>query len=176
MGRLTTIDPAQATGKVKEIFEGPLKGKTFNLFKAMANSPAALEAYLGLSGALNHGTLSGKEREIIQLTIGEANNCGYCVAAHTAIGKGLGLSEAQTIEARRGKLTDPKLNALTRFTLAVHEKKGFVSSEDLAAFKSAGYNDGHVAEVVAGYALAVYTNTFNHLNETAIDFPAPPKI
>jgi AhpD family alkylhydroperoxidase len=167
MGRLTTIDPAQATGKVKEIFEGPLKGKTFNLFKAMANSPAALEAYLGLSG---------KEREIIQLTIGEANNCGYCVAAHTAIGKGLGLSEAQTIEARRGKLTDPKLNALTRFTLAVHEKKGFVSSEDLAAFKSAGYNDGHVAEVVAGYALAVYTNTFNHLNETAIDFPAPPKI
>lgn len=176
MPRMTTIDPAAATGHVKEIFEGPLKGKTFNIFKTMAHSPAALDAYLGLAGALGRGVLSGKEREVIQLAIGQVNNCDYCTAAHTAIGKGAGLTEAQTIEARRGALADPKLNALVRFTLNIHEKRGFVSDADLGAFRAAGYNEAAVAEVLANYALAVYTNYFNHVNETTTDFPPAPKI
>jgi len=173
---MTTIEPANATGHVKEVFEGPLKGKTFNIFKTMAHSTAALDGYLGLSGALGKGVLDGKEREVIQLAIGQANNCDYCQAAHTAIGKGAGLTEAQTIEARRGTLADAKLDALAKFALKLHEKRGFVSDADLASFKDAGYNEAAVAEVVANYALAVYTNYFNHVNQTAIDFPAAAKI
>jgi len=173
---MTTIEPANATGHVKEVFEGPLKGKTFNIFKTMAHSTAALDGYLGLSGALGKGVLDGKEREVIQLAIGQANNCDYCQAAHTAIGKGAGLTEAQTIEARRGTLADAKLDALAKFALKLHEKRGFVSDADLASFTDAGYNEAAVAEVVANYALAVYTNYFNHVNQTAIDFPAAAKI
>jgi len=176
MPRMTTIEPANATGHVKEVFEGPLKGKTFNIFKTMAHSTAALDGYLGLSGALGKGVLDGKEREVIQLAIGQANNCDYCQAAHTAIGKGAGLTEAQTIEARRGTLADAKLDALAKFALKLHEKRGFVSDADLASFTDAGYNEAAVAEVVANYALAVYTNYFNHVNQTAIDFPAAAKI
>ncbi|QYK48294.1 MAG: carboxymuconolactone decarboxylase family protein [Phycisphaeraceae bacterium] len=176
MARLSLIDPASSTGKVKEILDGPLAGKHFNIFKAMANSPAALQAYLGLSGALGHGGLSGKEREVVQLAVGSLNGCGYCEAAHTAIGKSVGLTEAQTIEARRGTMSDPKLNALARFTVAIHEKRGHISDDDIRAFKSAGYGDGHIAEVVAGYALAVYTNYFNHIAQTPIDFPPAPSI
>lgn len=176
MARLAPVNPATASGKAKEIFDGPLAGKHFNMFKSMANSPAALQAYLGMSGALSHGMLSGQEREVVQLAVGAANACDYCVAAHTAIGKSLGLSEAQTIEARRGALKDAKLNALARFALAIHEKRGHVSDQDLAAIRAAGYTDGHIAEVVAGYALALYTNYFNHIAEPAIDFPPPPKV
>ncbi|MBL8764770.1 MAG: carboxymuconolactone decarboxylase family protein [Phycisphaerae bacterium] len=176
MSRLQAVDPSRCTGRAKEIFEGPLKGKAFNIFKSMGNSAAALDGYLGLSGALNGAGLSAAERETVQLAIGEANNCGYCVAAHTAIGTGAGLSEAQTVEARRGHLKDARLNAVARFALAIHEKKGFVSDEDVRAFRAAGYTDGHVAEVVACYALAVFTNYFNHVNGTAVDFPAPPAI
>lgn len=176
MPRITAVNPAGATGRNKEIFEGPLKGKHFNIFKAMATSPAGLDFYLGMAGALGKATLSEKEREVVQLAIGEANNCGYCAAAHTLIGKGAGLTEAQTVEARRGHLGDAKLNALARFTLSLHEKKGHVSDADLGAFKSAGYTDASVVEVVAAYALAVFTNYFNHVNETALDFPAAPAI
>lgn len=176
MPRLHVVDPAHATGRTKEIFDGPLKGKHLNIFKGMANSPAALDAYLGMAGALNKTALTGAEREAIQLAIGQANNCSYCVAAHTAIGKSLGLTEGQTIEARRGRLADPKLNALVRFALALHEKKGFVSDKDLAEVRAAGYTDGHIAEAVAVYALALYTNYFNHVNDTAVDFPAPPSV
>lgn len=174
MARLTVVDPATATGAIKDIFEGPLKGKHFNLFKGMANSPAALQAYLGLAGAVGHGMLSAKERETIALAVGQANDCGYCVAAHTALGKMAGLTEAETVAIRKRAPADAKLAALTRFVGALHEKKGFVGDADLAAFKAAGYGDGHVAEVVANYALNVYTNYFNHVNGTAIDFPEPP--
>lgn len=176
MARLATIDPAAATGRAKELFDGPFKTLRFNIFKSLATSPAALEAYGTFHGALSHGVLNAKERETIQLAIGQANSCDYCVAAHTVIGKMSGLTDAQTVEARRGTLADAKLNALTKFTLAIHEKQGHVSDADLSAFKAAGYSDGAVAEVVANYALAIYTNYFNHVNNTVSDFPAVPAI
>ncbi|MEO0483142.1 MAG: carboxymuconolactone decarboxylase family protein [Planctomycetota bacterium] len=177
MARLATVDPASATGRAKEIFEGPLKGKHFNIFKAIANSPAALDFYLAMGGAAAKFSLSPAEQEAVQLTVGEANGCAYCAAAHTAIGKGAGLSEEQTIEARRGHITgDAKLGALTKFASAIHEKRGNVSDDDVSTFKAGGYDDGAVAEVVAIYAFATFTNYFNHVNDTPVDFPAAPAL
>ncbi len=176
MARLKTIEPAQAEGKAKELFEGPLKGTEINIFKGMANSPAVLDAYLAMSGALEKGLLTGEEREAIMLVIGEANQCGYCVAAHTMLGKQAGLSDEQTVEARKAQMSDPKLAAVVTFAKAVHEKKGWVDDKDLDAFRAAGYTDGHIAEVVANYALSVFTNYFNHVNDTDLDLPKPPTL
>jgi alkylhydroperoxidase family enzyme len=53
----------------------------------MAQSPAVLEAYLNFAGALNNGSLDAKVRAQIALIVGQTNSCGYCVAAHTALGK-----------------------------------------------------------------------------------------
>jgi uncharacterized peroxidase-related enzyme len=177
MPRLNVVDPSEATGRVKEIFDGPLKGKELNIFKGLANSPAGLEGYLGLAGALGHGGLTKAEQEAVALAIAEANDCDYCRAAHTFIGKEAGLTEAQTVAARRGAVEgDAKLDALVRFTLRLHEKKGFVSADDLRDFKAAGYDDGHVVDVVVAYTLNTLTNYFNHVNDTAVDLPAPPAL
>ena len=138
---LNVVDPAATDGRVREIFDGPLAGKHLNIFKGLANSPAGLEAYLGLTGALGKGSLSPREHEAVALALAEANDCGYCRAAHTAIGKQAGLTERQTIDARKGHVEDdPKLGALVSFTLRLHEKKGFVDDADLDAFRSAGYS------------------------------------
>lgn len=177
MSRLKTIDPAKSEGRVKELFDGPLKGKHFNLFKGFANSPAVLDAYLAFSGALNKSALTGPERELVALATAEANDCAYCRAAHTAIGKSLGIAEDQTVQARRGAIAgDPRRDAIVKFTLRLHEKRGHVSDQDLTDFRAAGFNDGHIAEVIAAYALNVFTNYFNHVNDTAVDFPAPPAL
>lgn len=171
------VDPTTATGAVKKIFDGPLKGKHFNVFKGLANSPAALKATLDFNVALAEGVLTGAEREIIALTIGELNNCDYCIAAHTKTGKMAGLTEDQTVAARKGdSLGDPKLNTFAAFVRILHEKHGFVTDEDLNTVKAAGYNDGAIVEIVAGYAQNVLTNFFNHVNETEIDFPAVPAL
>lgn len=176
MPRLQVVDPAQAAGRVKEIFEGPLKGKALNIFKGMANSAAVLDAYLAFSGALGKTGLSKAEQEVIQLAIGEANQCDYCLAAHTMIGKGAGLSDADALAARHGTSPTPRLAALATFARTLHEKRGMVADSDLAAFRQAGFTDAHIAEVVSVYALATFTNLFNHVNQTVLDFPAAPKI
>jgi uncharacterized peroxidase-related enzyme len=177
MPRLNVVDPATATGPVKDIFDGPLKGKHFNIFKGLANSPAALNAYLGLAGALGQGMLTPTEREAIALAVSEANQCDYCVAAHTAIGKGAGLTEDQTLEARKAEFDgDSRMDSLVKFAMLLQEKRGNVSNDDIAEFKAMGFEDGHVAEVVANYALNVFTNYFNHVNESEVDFPAAPPL
>lgn len=176
MPRLKVIDPATATGRSKEIFEGPLAGKHFNILKGLANSGAGFQAYLALSGALKEAALTTQERELVALLMAELNSCDYCLAAHSSAGKRLGLTEDQMLDARNGTATDPRHRALLAFTTALHEKKGFVSDEDLEDFRSVGYDDGHIVEVIATYALNLYTNYFNHVNETPVDFPAAPAL
>lgn len=173
MSRLHQIAPESATGKAKELLDAVKSklGLVPNMTLAMSNAPAALNGYLQFSGALSQGSLPAKTRELLALTIAEVNGCDYCLAAHTAIGKMTGLTSEQIRDSRQGTAVDPKANALIRFARLVLETKGRVSGGELRAFKDAGYDDGAVAEVVAHVALNVFTNYFNNVAETDIDFP-----
>ncbi len=173
MPRLHQIAPEAATGKAKELLDA-VKGKLGlvpNITRAMANSPAVLEGYLGLSGALGKGSLSAKSREQIALAVGQANRCDYCLAAHSAIGKMVGLTPDQILDSRRGTAIDPKTDAVIRFARKVVDERGQVSDADIAEVRAAGLDDGAIAEVVANVALNIFTNYFNHVAETDIDFP-----
>ena len=173
MSRLQQIAPEFATGKAKELLDA-VKGKLGlvpNMTRAMANAPAALNGYLQLSCALGHGTLPAKTREQIALAVSQANGCDYCLAAHTAIGRMTGLTADQIRDSRHGTAVDPKTDALLRFARLVANTKGRVSDGDLQTIREAGYDDGAIAEVVAHVALNVFTNYFNNLAETDIDFP-----
>lgn len=177
MPRLSPIDPAQATGKAKEIFDGPLKGKHLNIFKGMANSPHVLDMYLKMNQALSGISLSAKEVEAVQLAASNVAGCDYCQAAHTAIGKGHGLTDEQALGARRGRVEgDARMDALVRFTRAVTETRGGVRDEELEAFRKAGFDDRAVVEVVGLVALATLTNVFNNVHRPDIDFPAVPAV
>lgn len=176
MPRLNTIDPQKAHGRAKELFDGPLKNQQHNIFRAMANSPAALDAYVQQREALSRGVLTAKEREIIALTVGQINSCEYCVAAHTAVGQQVGLSEAETIAARTGELTDPRLAALVRFVSALNERRGFVTDGELDEMRSVGYEDAHLVEICAVFGMGMFTNLVNHVNHTELDFPPAPKL
>jgi uncharacterized peroxidase-related enzyme len=176
MPRLTPIAPEQAEGRAKELYEGPLAQMRINIFKSMINSPAAVEAYLAMNEALSNGLLDAAEREIVELAVSQANKCDYCLAAHTGLARKAGLSADDAKGARRGVLNNAKHSALATFAIALHEKKGWVSDDDLRAFKDAGYTDGHVAEVVANYAHATFSNFFNHVNDSELDLPAAPAL
>ncbi|MGE3107774.1 MAG: carboxymuconolactone decarboxylase family protein [Phycisphaerales bacterium] len=179
MPRIAPVDQAAAGGRVKEIFDGPLKGKTHNMFRSMGVSAAALDIYLSLVSHLRRGALSVKEMEIIQLAVGELNGCDYCMAAHTPGAQKAGLTLDQVMAARRGdagRMGDAKFAALLTFVLALHEKRGHVSDADVESLRSAGYSDAALAEIIGCYALAVYTNYFNHVNQTELDFPPAPAV
>jgi AhpD family alkylhydroperoxidase len=141
------------------------------MMKTMAESPAVLEAYLSFSGALAGGILNARLREQIALISAEINGCGYCASAHTAIGKMVGLGEDAILAARNGNAADAKDDAALKFASAVIVHRGEISDADLQAVKDAGFSDGEIGEIVANVALNIFTNYFNEIARTDIDFP-----
>jgi uncharacterized peroxidase-related enzyme len=147
-----------------------------NIIATMANSTAVANAYLGFSQSLSSGSLPARLREQIALVVGKTNNCGYCVAAHTALGKEAGLTEAETCDARRAQAKDEKEQAALSFAQKVVSERGWVSDEDVQRVREAGYDDGEIGEIVANVALNIFTNYFNHVAGTEVDFPAAPEL
>jgi uncharacterized peroxidase-related enzyme len=172
MSRLDLIDPQSATGRTKELLDAVRSKLGFvpNLTRALANSPAALAGYLELSAALAASSLPARLREQIALAVGEVNACGYCLSAHTAIGGKLGLSEAQMLDARRGTASDPKQAAILSLARRIVIQRGLIQDLDLRSARAAGVSDAEIAETVAVVALNVFTNWFNHVAGTPIDF------
>ena len=173
MSRINMIDPQQAEGKQKELLDSVQKklGMTPNLVRVFANSPAVLHGYLGLNEGLGEGTLDAKVGEQIALTVAETNGCEYCLAAHSAVSKMLGLNRDEILDARQGTSSDGRVDAALQFAKSVVEKRGWVSDEDLDRVRSAGYGDGEITEIVAHVVLNIFRNYFNHVAETPIDFP-----
>jgi uncharacterized peroxidase-related enzyme len=175
--RIIPVDPQTAQGKAKELLDAVKAklGLVPNMTRAMTVSPAVLEAYLGINGALSHGVLPPKVREQLALGVGQANGCDYCLSAHSALGKRAGLTDQAVLDGRRGHSADPKTDALLRFARTLVEKRGSVTDADVAAVREAGGGDAEIAEVVAHVGPNTFTNYFNTVAATTIDFPkAPP--
>jgi uncharacterized peroxidase-related enzyme len=174
MPRIQPLDPAAVTDpRTQELFAAAKAklGGVPNMLRTLGQSPAALAAYLGFSGAVAGGVLTAAVREQIALAVGQANGCDYCLSAHAALGKKAGLTDADVQAARHGTATDPTADALVRFARRVNEARGRVTDADVQAVRAAGATDAEIAEVVAAVALNVYTNWFNHVADPAIDFP-----
>ncbi|MBY0506815.1 MAG: carboxymuconolactone decarboxylase family protein [Bryobacteraceae bacterium] len=173
MQRLTSVNPAEATGKAKQLLDGVQAklGMTPNLMKTLATAPAALEAYLSFSGALGTGTLDAKLREQIALTVAQANACEYCLSAHSTIGKMVGLKPEEIAASRQAHSSDPKREAGLKFAQTVVVARGEVSDDALTLVRGAGYSDGEITEIVANVAINIFTNYFNHVARTDVDFP-----
>lgn len=167
-----TIDAAPAASR--PLLEAVKKqlGVAPNLFRLVANSPAALEGYVGLLGALGKGTLPAATHERIALGVAEFNGCDYCLSAHTYLGKNVAkLDEAEMAANRDARSGDAKADAALRFARTVLQKRGHVSDADVQHVKSAGYTDADIVEIVQHVALNVWTNYVNSVAQTAIDFP-----
>lgn len=144
-----------------------------NLFRLVSNSPAALEGYLGLSGALAKGELSAQTRERIALAVAEVNGCDYCLAAHTYLGKNLAkLDDSEIAANRHGGSNDAKADAAVRFAAKITHQRGRTDEADLMAVRAAGYDDAQIVEIVLHVALNTWTNYINLVGGTDLDFPA----
>jgi uncharacterized peroxidase-related enzyme len=175
MSRIPTpasIDAAPAASR--PILEAVNKqlGLVPNMFRLIANSPAALEGYVNLSAALSKGRLSPPTRERIALAVAEINGCSYCLSAHTYIGKNLSkLDDTEIAANRAGGSRDAQADAALRFAAKVVRERGHVSGADVEAVKAAGYDDAQVIEIVLHVALNTWTNFINEVAATDIDFP-----
>jgi len=173
MPRIAPIDTAKASAGVQATLSAVKAkiGMVPNLFTTFARSSAVLDGYLAFADALGKGMLTPAQREIISLTVGQANACGYCLSAHTLMGKGAGLSAEGIRNAREGKADSVIDNAVASFASRVVETRGQVTDADIAAARLAGLDDARIVEVIANVAINVLTNYTNNVAHTDIDFP-----
>lgn len=151
-------------------------GMVPNLVATMAHSSAVMKSYLEFSGALSQGVLSGRLREQISLVVGEKNHCAYCVSAHAMGGVAAGMTEQEVENARLGHAEDAKEHAALVFALAMVQERGHVSDDDLGALRDVGFSEGEIVEIMANVSLNMFTNYFNHVAATEIDFPLAPEL
>ncbi len=173
MPRIAPLDPTQASPATAEALFGVKTklGGLPNIILTLAHSPTALHGYLGFGSQQAQGLLDARQREIVALAVGQANRCGYCLAAHTVIGRGAGLNAEAIAAARAGHGLEPRDAALARFARTVVESRGNVDEREFEAFIGAGFGAGEAIEVVALVAQNTLTNYVNHLAGTAVDFP-----
>lgn len=167
-----TIEAAPATTHATLNGVKASLGVAPNLYRLTANSPAALEGFVALGGALGKGALDAKTRERIALAVANVNGCDYCNSAHSYISSKLLKQGDDEIAANRaGKSLDAKADAAVAFSAKVVAERGHISEADLAAVKAAGYTDAQLVEIVAHVALNTLTNYLNNVFDTDIDFP-----
>ena len=173
MPHIKVMEPSQATGATKELLDGFQKKVGFvpNILKQMANSPATLRSYLDFANTLGAGSLSPQLREQIAIAVAEANACEYCLSAHTAIGKMVGLNEHDLEASRRSRSDISKIDAALHFAHELVIRRGELGAADIETVRNAGYSDGEITEIVANVALNIFTNYFNKATGTVVDFP-----
>jgi uncharacterized peroxidase-related enzyme len=175
MSRISTPPTIEAAPAASQPLLTAVKkqlGVAPNLFRLVANSPAALEGYVGMNGALNKGALPAPTRERIALAIAEVNGCLYCLSAHSYLAKHVvKLDDVEIAANRSGASNDPKADAAVRFAVKVAVERGHVTDADLSAVRLAGYDEAQIIEIVQHVALNTWTNYINEVAKTDIDFP-----
>jgi uncharacterized peroxidase-related enzyme len=174
MSRVPLIDRATADGERRQLLDQIQSafGATPAMFRAVANSPAALKSMWGSFGALGSGTIPAKLGEQIAVAIADRNDCEYCLAAHTMLGRKAGATADEMNAAQQGESSDPQTAAALRFALKVVERRAKVDEADVQALRKAGFSDEQVVEILAHVALNLFTNYVNVAFAVPVDFPA----
>ncbi len=174
MTHVNLVDPALAPATVKPTLD-QIKGAfgvVPNMFKAVANSPAALASMWGAFGALGSGHLGARLGEEIAVAIANANHCEYCLAAHTALGRKAGATAEEMAQAQEGRSADPRTHAALTFALKVVRERAAVAAADVEAVRAAGFDDEAIVEIIAHVALNLFTNYVNVALDVPVDFPS----
>lgn len=146
-------------------------GGTPNVFTTLAHSSGALGVFVGALGAMSGSKLSGALREQIALAVAGANGCDYCASAHTALGKMNNLSGEELAQNLQVKSSDSKVQEALAFAYKIVAARGHVSDADVQAVRAAGYGDSEIVDIVAVTCINIFTNYFNHVAGTVVDFP-----
>lgn len=174
MPNISPIDTNNAAAAA-ELISGVKRklGTVPNLLATMAQSPAVLESYLAFGGALDGGVLSAKTREQIALAVAGVNQCDYCASAHSFIGKRLGINASEAQRNLAAEASDPKTAVILKFVSDVVRERGRLQNAEasLGELRKAAVSEAEIVEIIANVALNIFTNYFNHIAETDIDFP-----
>jgi uncharacterized peroxidase-related enzyme len=171
----TSDDAPEATKPLLAQLQTAL-GMVPNIYATVGRSPGALSSVLTWDAALGKGALSRREIEMLSLHVSELNGCGYCLSAHSALGKRAGLSDAEVEDARRGIAKSPRENALLALARRVLRTGGSRAAGELTRAREVGVTDAEIVDTFAVVALRTFTNAVGLVARVEIDFPKAPNL
>lgn len=173
MPTIPALDPATTDNAARPLFDAVQKqlGVVPNIFRTLGQSPATLQALLGFNTALAGGKLSARQREQIALACAGANACDYCASAHSALGAMAGLGKEEMTRNLAGDSADAQTAALLGFVRKVVERRARVEAIEVDRLRAAGFGHAQIVETIGHIAANLFTNYFNHVAGTEIDFP-----
>lgn len=173
MARVALIDPDQATGRTKEVFEHVKRHYHMvpALQKGLAYLPETTDALWSLSVAtVTEGSIREELKRVFFAVAAHEVECEYCTAAHTIDLIGRHWTKEECAEVIAGK-PSPRLsneeNAAVNFAREVARRPGAVSDEMVEELRALGWTDAQIVEIVASVALMRYTSTV----ATVLDIP-----
>ncbi|MAT70553.1 MAG: peroxidase [Planctomycetaceae bacterium] len=174
MQRISSVAPASATGRVRELFDQLEQafGAVPNTAQVMANSPAVLESFVAFANAMSGVGIGGKLHNQVKLSTSETNACEYCTSILSAVAPSAGLSADDVVAGRTASADDARTDAALKFAAAVLDTGGNVSDAQLQAVRDQGFGDAEIVEIVTSVVLGCFTNFLNNVADTELDVPA----
>lgn len=179
MPRIAPLDPKQARGETADIFReiASVFGMVPNLFRTSAHHLPLLRAnWNKVKSVMLEGRLNRKLKETIAVLVSKDNGCHYCVAAHSAALRVIGLST----EAISGIIEDietsdfsDKEKALIRLARQANQAPGEIADEQIQALRELRVTDAEIIEALGVMELFVGFNKFLDSLQVDMDFRSP---
>jgi uncharacterized peroxidase-related enzyme len=178
MAKIAPLAAGEASGKVRALLDTAQErwGMVPNVLKTLANSEAALEAWIHFTIAMEGTSLTAELREMVSLAVSEANGSEYCLRLHAALGRAAGLTEEEIRDSRLGKSTSSRTETALAFARALLATKGHAGEEALQRLRKAGFRNGEIVELTVLVAMNVFSNYLTLTAGTASDFPPVPDL
>ena len=173
MAHVELLDPNEAEGRVKEIFDRVKRYYHMvpGLQQALCYLPETTNALWDLSLATaREGSIREELKRVFFAVTAHEVECEYCTAAHMIALFGKQWTRDECIEVILGKpsprLSD-KENAAVSFAREVARRPAGITGEQTDALRAIGWTDAEIVEIVAAVALMRYTTTV----ASALDVP-----
>lgn len=103
MATLGLIEYDEASAEVRAVYDDIMATRKSdwinNFWKALAHDPAALRrTWASIKEIMAPGALDALTKEMVYLAVSASNQCGYCIASHTAAARKAGMTDAMFAE------------------------------------------------------------------------------
>jgi len=103
MATLGLIEYADASPEVRAVYDDIMATRNTdwinNFWKALAHDPATLRrTWESVKQIMAPGALDALTKEMIYVAVSATNQCGYCIASHTAAARKAGMTDAMFAE------------------------------------------------------------------------------
>ena len=165
MPHVPVLPPDKASKTVNVVYEEFYRRMSFpsppNFIMTQGHSSTVVRGtWEAVRGILVTGELPRWQKEMMFVAISQDRGCQYCLAAHTACCRMLGVNKQllECLVRNVADLPDLKLRELIRFALKCSQNPKSVTEADHESLRQHGFTQSEIIEIIAMTAFAVYAN------------------